>query len=313
MAELVDRLQPDILFPTCEEVFFLARAAAIDGYADQLFAPPLKILRALHSKAQMIELAGQAGLDPPRTWVVASAEELGPFERLCGNLVFKPEFSRFAAQTLVRPAPHQFAKILPTRDKRWVVQEFVAGEEVSVWSAARAGGLIAVAGYRPLWQFGGAGAYFRADSDPGLVEACAAIARQSGITGQISLDLIRTAEGKLRPIECNPRAVSGVQLLTGGAALADVLTGRAGGCLTARETACYIGPAFWSAAASRGLRHNALRDARHADEVLGRTGDRWTGLGAVLDFARFALKALAAGHSSGIESTADIEWNGEAF
>lgn len=311
MAELVDRLDPALIFPTCEEVFYLARAAALDGYAARLFAPPLPVLRALHSKADMIGLATEAGLDPPRSWVVASRDELRAFEGRCRELVFKPEFSRFAARTLVRPSLRQTHAIVPTPERRWVVQEYVAGEELSVWSAAKAGTLLAAAAYRPRWQFGGAGSYFSADADPRLAQACAAIARHKAITGQISLDLIRTADGALRPIECNPRSVSGVQLLTRGGALADAVMGRMDERLEAVGGACFVGPAFWSAAASAGLPRDALRDARAGDNVLARGGDPWVTAGALLDFARFGLRAAVAGRSAGAQSTVDIEWNGE--
>ncbi|HEV2080211.1 MAG TPA: hypothetical protein VGR19_10010 [Allosphingosinicella sp.] len=317
MRALISELRPGLIIPTCEEVFYLAGAAELDGYQDRLFAPPLSLLRRLHSKAQFAELAVASGLEPPRTWRVTAPDELRSFPESSRDLVFKPEFSRFGAETLVRPAAGKLATLDVSEDKPWVVQEYVDGEEVCVWSAARGGRLIAASGYRPMWHFGGASSYFLRDRDPGLVESCRKLAAATGITGQISLDLMRTSDGTLRPIECNPRAVSGVQLFAGDARLASALIGEEPGLLTPAIAACHVGPAFWSAAAARAVSTRSFSDAggdaRRSQDVLSGNGGTRVALGAVLDFTRFAVKGLISSRSSTQESTADIEWNGEAI
>jgi glutathione synthase/RimK-type ligase-like ATP-grasp enzyme len=314
---LIARLEPSLVIPTCEEVFYLAQAAALAGFEDRLFAPPPALLRRLHSKSEFAELALACELQPPRTSRAASVDELRSFEAQSRELVFKPEFSRFGAETLVRPPAGQLAKLEASPDRAWVVQEFLDGEEVCVWSAARDGRLLAAAGYRPKWHFGGASSYFLRDQDPALAEICRKLAAATGMTGQLSLDLIRTPDGRLRPIECNPRAVSGVQLFAGDARLARTLIGDEPELLTPRMEASHVGPAFWSAAVagmfSRGRFSEALRDARPSQEVLTRNGGTPVAIGAVVDFARFAMKGLVSSRSSTQESTADIEWNGEAI
>lgn len=312
---LIGELDPCLIIPTCEEVFYLSQAAELDGFADRLLAPSLGTLRRLHSKAEFAQLAGECGLKPPRTWRANCTDELRAYEERSGELVFKPEFSRFGAQTLIRPASDQVKRLRSSPDKPWVIQEYISGEEVCVWSAARGGKLVAAAGYRPKWIFGGASAYFQKDDDPRLIEVCRKLAAHTHATGQLSLDLIRTSEGDLRPIECNPRAVSGVQLFDGDLRLANALAGQHPELVTPGVGACHIGPAFWSAAVSRSLRRGSLaeavRDASSSQEVLTRSGGLGVSLGAILDFARFALKGAAASRSSTQESTADIEWNGE--
>ncbi|MDQ3079622.1 MAG: hypothetical protein M3R03_06455 [Pseudomonadota bacterium] len=314
IGALIGKLDPCLIIPTCEEVFYLSQAAELDGFADLLLAPPLKTLRSLHSKAEFAQLAGECGLKPPRTWRATCADDLREYEERSSELVFKPEFSRFGAETLVRPAKDQVKKLRASRDKPWVIQEYISGEEVCVWSAARAGKLVAAAGYRPKWHFGGASAYFERDDDPGLIEACEKLAAHTQATGQLSLDLIRSAKGELRPIECNPRAVSGVQLFDGDPRLAQALAGQRSELVTPRVEACHVGPAFWLAAVAGSVRRgglaHALRDAGRSRELLTRSGGVGVPIGAMLDAARFALKGVRAGRSSVEESTADIEWNG---
>ena len=312
---LINKIDPLLIVPTCEEVFYLSQAAALDGFEDRLFAPPLKILRRLHSKLEFSELARDCGLEPPPTWRATSHDDLRSYRRRSRDLVFKPEFSRFGAEALIRPTGVEVERIHASPDKAWVVQEFIAGEEVCVWSAARNGELLAHAGYLPKWHFGGASSYFLRDNDPALVDLCRKLAAAVGMTGQLSIDCIRTNDGKLRPIECNPRAVSGVQLFAGDACLAQALTGELTGLLTPEAEACHVGPAFWSAVAAgafkwRGLA-KGLRDAARSSDVLTRSGGPRAVVGAVLDFARFAVKGAVASRSSTQESTADIEWNGD--
>jgi glutathione synthase/RimK-type ligase-like ATP-grasp enzyme len=311
---LVAELDPCLIIPTCEEVFYLSQAADLDNFSERLFAPLVASLRRLHSKAEFAQLARECGLNPPRTWRVTCGDDLRAFEERSGELVFKPEFSRFGAETLIRPARNQVKKLRVGSDKPWVIQEYLSGEEVCVWAAARAGELVAAAGYRPKWHFGGASAYFERDDDPRLIEACAKLAAHTGATGQLSLDLIRTPEG-MRPIECNPRAVSGVQLFDGERTLAEALVGEHPELLTPRVEACHVGAAFWLAAVGRSVRRGGLaearRDASKSREVLTRSGGLGAPVGAMLDAARFALKGARAGRSSIKESTADIEWNGE--
>lgn len=314
---LVRMLEPCLIVPTCEEIFYLSKAAEIDGFSDRLFAPSLDLLRRLHSKAEFAELASACGVEPPRTWRVTSTGELQSFAVRSRDLVFKPDYSRFGAETLVRPSSACIAKLEASAERPWVVQEFVEGQEVCVWSAARHGKLVALAGYQPKWHFGGASTYFLKNDDPGLTDICRTLIASTNMTGQLSLDLIRTADGKLRPIECNPRSVSGVQLFAGDERLAHVLTGREPRLITPHVDACHVGPAFWPAAAARAIRLGGLTelvaDVRRSRDVLMHDGSARATAGAVLDFGRFAFHGLASSRSSAQQSTADIEWNGESF
>jgi predicted ATP-grasp superfamily ATP-dependent carboligase len=312
---LLAKLEPSLIIPTCEEVFYLSRAAEMDGFADRLFAPPTALLRRFHSKAQFAELANECGLDPPRTWRATSSDDLQCFASRSRELVFKPDFSRFGAETLIRPTAAEVSKLKACSEKAWVVQEFIPGEEVCVWSAARDGQLVAVSGYRPKWHFGGASSYFQRDDDPALIELARKLAAHTEATGQLSLDLIRMADGRLRPIECNPRSVSGVQLFAGDARLASTLVGGEPTLITPQVEACHVGPAFWSAAAGYFVKHRETgqlaSDARRSHDVLSAAGGARVTIGALLDFTRFAVNGLIASRSSTQESTADIEWNGE--
>ncbi|MGZ8308098.1 MAG: hypothetical protein ACXWU6_16120 [Allosphingosinicella sp.] len=308
----------DLIVPTCEEVFWLAAAAERDGWEDRLFAPSIGSLRTLHSKASFPALARRAGVDSPATWTIVSAADADRLPLDPADLVLKPEFSRFGAKTIIAPAPG-VARALPVSPhRRWVAQERLAGEEYCVWSAMRGGKLVACVVYRPILRHGRSAAYaFEAAAAPGIVEMAERIAAAVGGDGQLSYDVIVQSDGRVAPIECNPRAVSGVHLLDGSPALARAMLGRGELPPPPAGTVRYLSPAMaliGLPAAIAGGTFGQLRALwRKGRDSVGRSGDRLPVGGVLLDAARFAMIGAARLHGPTRETTDDIEWNGEAF
>lgn len=311
LQRLVDRLDPVLIIPTCEEVFYLAEAGARLGLSGRLFCPPPPMLARLHSKFDFIALAAEAGLTVPQTHRLEQLQALAPWQTTSREKVFKREFSRFAAHTLVRPDPAQLQAIVPSPAAPWVVQEFIEGEEICLWSAAIRGEVVAQAAYRPLWRLGRSSSYyFEPVADDAVFEVARRIAHAGAITGQLSFDLIRRPDGRIAPIECNPRAVSGLHLFAAAPELARAMLGERQTVAPDGQAVC-LRPAMWLLGLPSALREGRL-DPWRADMRRARNAFLGPGaeLGALIDAARFAFGALAAGGSASVESTADIEWNG---
>ncbi len=308
----------DLIVPTCEEVFWLAAAAELDGWRDRLFAPSVGSLRTLHSKAGFPALAREAGADAPATWPIASPADWRRVTLAPADLVLKPEFSRFGTKTIVGPRAGTAEALPATPESRWVAQERLAGDELCVWSAMRGGRLVACIVYRPALRQGRSAAYaFEAVESPAAVEMASRIARHVGGDGQLSFDVIVGADGRAMPIECNPRTVSGVHLLDGSPDLARALLGRSELVPPPAGTLRYLSPAMaliGAPAALAGGNFAELRALwRKGRDSVGRPGDRLPIAGVLLDAARFALTGAARLHGPARATTSDIEWNGEAF
>jgi len=308
----------DLIVPTCEEVFWLAAAAERDGWADRLFAPMPGSLRTLHSKASFPELAREAGVDAPATWTIASAADADRIPLAPARLVLKPEFSRFGSKTIVGPDAGIAAALPASPHRRWVAQERLEGEELCAWSAIRAGRLVACIVYRPILRHGRSAAYaFEAVDAPPIVAMAGRIAAAIGGDGQLSYDVIVQPDGRVAPIECNPRAVSGVHLLDGSPALALALLGQGELSPPPAGTMRYLAPAMAlmgvPAAVAGGTLGQLRAVWRKGRDSVGRPGDRLPVAGVLLDAARFAMMGAARLHSPTSETTDDIEWNGEAF
>jgi hypothetical protein len=313
LAAWVARHDPALIVPTCEEVFYVAAAAARGGFADRVFAPPLETLRTLHSKLLFPAFARSIGVAAPDTWPIRSLGDLDALGRAPGELVLKPEYSRFGTETLVRPGGGALRRFAPSPDRTWVAQNFVEGEEICLWSAARAGKIVASAAYRPAWRHRAAAAFAFERVDLPAAEAVAArVAEATGMTGHLSFDLIVTPEGEAVAIECNPRAVSGLHLFDCGPELARAMTGEGPPVRPAADLR-YLAPAMVLLGPMAGGWRALARDWRRGADSLGRPGDRGPAFGALLDAARFALAGLANRHGPTGQTTVDIEWNGEAL
>ena len=306
----------DLIVPTCEEVFWIAAAAARDGWADRLFAPPSAALSRLHSKALFPQLAGAAGIEAPVTTPLTCPGDIERLPAATSELVFKPEYSRFGSRTLIAPSPGNLWRVTPSPTRRWVAQERIEGEEFCVWSAMRGGRLVAYAAYRPLLRHGRSAAYaFEAVDRPELRDMAARLARAVGGDGQLSYDVVVTARGRVAPLECNPRAVSGLHLFDSSPDLALAMLGGHELASPAAGTIRYLAPAMalmgLPAAIAGASFGRWRRIVREGTDVVTRPGDRWPAAGVLADAARFAVLGLARLHSPVGETTDDIEWNGE--
>ncbi|WP_080839252.1 hypothetical protein [Cohnella massiliensis] len=241
IRSIVKRESIDLAVPTCEEIFHLAKfktdLESETGCA--VFCEPIETLDRLHNKRSFIELAASRGAQVPFTRPVESdelLETLAQEERFGSKLVLKPVYSRFGANVhIVERA--RLKSLLRNADLRrliepsasWIAQQYLEGAPLCSYSVARAGVVTAHASYVPVYAAGrGAGIFFKAVEDADLREWVARFVRAESFTGQISFDFIRTQDGTLYPIECNPRATSGVHLLPRDGRLVDAIAGPAG-------------------------------------------------------------------------------------
>ena len=123
--DIADRQSVDLIIPIYEEVFYLAQAKAARKGGPPLFAPNFETLIGLHDKWLFIQKAQELGLSAPATTRIESREELMRVfaERAGSRTVYKPVYSRFAAQTVVRPEGIEALDgVEPTSRRPWIAQ-----------------------------------------------------------------------------------------------------------------------------------------------------------------------------------------------
>ncbi|WP_159881174.1 ATP-grasp domain-containing protein [Paenibacillus puerhi] len=201
----------------------------------------------------------------------------------------------------------------------WVMQRLVRGRQLCTYGIAHEGELRAHAVYESRYTAGrGATVYFEAIVHDGLREWVERFVRAERFSGQIAFDFIEDGHGVLYPLECNPRATSGVHLFGPGDGLVQALLDnqermdalaepkRGARAMLALPMLAYGLPAHLS---WQGMKR-WLGDFRQASDVVYRSGDP----GPFLEQARMLWelkrRAAASGMTIMEASTADIEWNG---
>lgn len=213
ILNLVEEWRAELVVPTCEEVFYLASLFERAGRSEMLFAPSLELLAQMHDKARFAEVANDLGAGAEQNFTITDRQSLEGFPHDPRDFVFKPVWSRFASRILISPDRAALSAIQPTPDAPWLAQTRAFGEEFCVYAVAHQGRLVACAPYRNLMRAGaGTAICYEAVEAPDIADFCARFAEKTGWHGQVSFDFIRTPEGRLVAIECNPRATSGLSL-----------------------------------------------------------------------------------------------------
>lgn len=338
LIQIVRRERIDWMIPTCEEIFYVSEGLERLGSHCRVFAAPIGQLLRLHSKWAFIRRAERLGFRVPETKLLrtpeqwrdladklAAAPEAGQPVCFADGLVLKPEFSRFGSKV----------KRIEGADKRsrnpqdytppaaegypWVAQQRIVGRELCSYSVVRDGIVCAHAVYGAAQSgHGGASVYFRAERHAGIREWVRRFVKLERFTGQIAFDFIETADGELYPLECNPRATSGIHLLGAADGAAAAFFDRVPGVAPVVEppegTSRMLGLAMLAGGARSVRSWNALRawcgQLVRARDVVFRWSDSgpfWM-QGALL--AELARTARTSGGSLLDASTRDLEWNG---
>lgn len=207
----------DLIIPTCEEVFYLAKYKdRIEKYC-KLFTSNIEILDELHSKYKFIQMLEKLDIKAPESKRLFNIEEVKKELRLKDKFVLKPEYSRFASLVLINDkSPKKINKIKISEDYPWVFQEYIKGKAYCSYSIAQDGKLLAHSVYSSIYCAGqGATIHFEPFESEEILKIVEKIVKELNYTGQISFDFIRSDENNVYyPIECNPRATSGIYLFS---------------------------------------------------------------------------------------------------
>lgn len=230
LASLIREHAVDWLIPTCEETFYVAKYRRELGSFCRVLADDLDTLARLHHKGVFIEELKRAGELVPKTAVVCDLSDWRrAVEEIPFPAVLKPAYSRFATQVhfLEEPAAEPPVSL----DRPWVLQERIPGPQFSTYAVAQRGRLTAYSCYRRVFRVGtGSSITFRHEPEPLLYRWTERLVKRYRYTGQIAFDFIRSDEdGKYYPLECNPRATSGIHLFT-DASLVEAMTGNPPAC-----------------------------------------------------------------------------------
>lgn len=314
LYNLIRRLQIDYVVPTCEEVVYLSQMWRDNVMPVPLFAPDFALLEQVHNKYRFIQLCRTLGLGAPETRLLQSPEDIAALVDQAGNLVFKPVWSRFATQTVIRPSKTDLAQVRPNTTVPWVAQDYVEGSEICVYAIAHAGIVKALSAYRGIVRAGlGASVCFAPVQDAAVNAFVTAFTHGTGWTGQIAFDLIRQHDGQVLPIECNPRATSGLHFFRDHQSFVRAIDGT-GDAVPDVTTPQGVPLAIWLYGLPQILRPHGWRAFCHAltetGDIMDWPGDRIRLGKQIQPFAEIASMAWRHKISLQTAATRDIAWDG---
>ena len=320
LLDIMQLEQIDLLIPTCEEIFYIAQSLARLQASCTVFTTPIEQMRRLHSKWDFIQRARSYGLTVPETHLFTTLCELKRYlATLEHPVVLKPVFSRFATKVLMLDSIKQAQAITISEEYPWVAQERIEGQAFCSYSIVHAGRLAAHAVYPVNFTAGrGACIDFAAIEHQAIDAWVRRFLAAEQFTGQIAFDFIVTRTGNVYPLECNPRATSGVHLFQDGdhLPLAFFAEDAQEQILRPRQNAqAMLGLAMPLYGLSSV--HSLTRLVQwgqtmlHARDVIFRLNDLGPFLAQPL-LAWYNWRSSRAAHLSITEfSTRDIEWNGD--
>jgi predicted ATP-grasp superfamily ATP-dependent carboligase len=210
----------ELVVPSFEEVFYMARHPQLLGADVGLFASDFATLAMLHDKVRFLSLATSLGLAVPRHLPVTDRDQLRAATKEFGRFFARPVYSRGGVLLYTNAGPLagavQIDECHPSPAAPWIVQEFVHGEDVCSFSIAHDGHIAAHSTYvHPRTIEHAGGIVFESIVEPEGLTITRRIAEACCYTGQLSLDFMRTPAG-LVLIECNPRPTSGCYIMPDG-------------------------------------------------------------------------------------------------
>jgi predicted ATP-grasp superfamily ATP-dependent carboligase len=301
----------DILIPTCEEVFYISAIKnSLEKYS-KVFCPNFETIKLLHSKSEVFECAEGTGFLIPE-YEVLKFDDLKKKNTFQG-FVIKKEFCRFGTDVLIEPEKIKFSG---TNSERFILQEKIEGTEYCSYAISNNGRVSFVSIYEPTHRVRkAAGIYFEPVTESNIERLIINFCEKNKITGQVGFDVIKNSDG-IYLLECNPRATSGLHLLSD----LDLSKGFLEQCNFNSISDLTLNPkmitlamlliSFPLAVVNRNVQ-SWKRDFGRAKDVISIKNDKSFFIYSLVSFAEIIFISLKKFKSLRAASTYDIEWDGE--
>ncbi|ACK73336.1 conserved hypothetical protein [Gloeothece citriformis PCC 7424] len=217
LLDIVKREHIDVFIPVSSPV-----ASYYDSLAKSVLSPICEVIhfdpeitQMLDNKYTFCEQARVLGLSAPKVFLISDPEDIINFD-------FKADGSRYILKSIaynsvtrldLRKFPFEgmedYVKQLPiSKDNPWVMQEFIKGQEYCTHSTVRNGKIrLHCCSKSSPFQVN-----YEEVSNPRIYEWIKYFVRDLNLTGQISFDFIEADNGRVYPVECNPRVHSAITM-----------------------------------------------------------------------------------------------------
>ncbi len=218
LLNIVKKENIDLFIPVSSPV-----ASYYDSVAGTLLAPYCEIIhfspditKMLDDKFELCQQAHTLGLSAPKAFLITDPQEILDFDfkneperKYLLKSVRYDSVSRLDMTKLPFEGMEAYIKNLPiTKENPWAMQEFITGTEYCTHSTVRKGKIrLHCCSKSSPFQVN----YEHIDQ-PEIYAWVETFVKKLNLTGQISFDFIKAADGTVYPIECNPRTHSAITM-----------------------------------------------------------------------------------------------------
>ncbi len=211
MSKLIKEV--DWVISNCEDIFYLIHVRDSIKTDTFFFMPPSDLLFTMHHKFEFFSKLN-SHVKFPETKLITKKTQIS----LDKNKILKPVFSRFGRSVILDINSQSIAPIEISSVYPWVEQERIEGKSICNYALLLDGEVLAHVAYEPMYMLNGAAAtYFKAYEDERLDNFIKQFAKDNNYTGQVAFDFIDDGDD-LYVLECNPRATSGLHIMSEGLA-----------------------------------------------------------------------------------------------
>ncbi len=225
-----------------------ARTKGLLGPGCEVFSADPDLVEVLDDKHRFAELATSLGLPVAQTHRITHPGQIDDIDRtgsaqgyLLKSIGYDP-VGRTDPVRLTGRDPETEAALVRTltisEQHPWVMQEFLVGQEYCTHSTVRAGRVQVYA----CCPSSPAQLNYSMVDVPEIEHWVRHFCERLGLTGQVAFDFIRTADGGVKAIECNPRTHSAITMFYDCPDLADAYLHQRPGCLTPTPASR---PTYW--------------------------------------------------------------------
>lgn len=200
----------DLVIPTCEDIFYLTNVSQGTGFEKKIFSPTFELLIGLHNKDTVGNYLNEF-VKFPNTRLVTNPEQVDYNNQ---NTILKPVFSRFGTNIVRSISKDEVSRLDISDEYPWIQQQKIDGEYLCNYAIINNGVVVDHVVYTPRYLVNNAAAtYFEHTNNTQCEDFIRRFAEDNQFTGQVAFDFIQNKNG-LYVIECNPRATSGLHLIS---------------------------------------------------------------------------------------------------
>ncbi len=226
LLDIVKTHKVDIFIPVSSPVasYYDSLAKPLLSNHCQVFHFDAHITKMLDDKFTFCQKAQSLGLSAPKSFLITDPQQILKFDfaRDGSEYILKsiPYDSVHRLDMTRLPCPNleeHISKLPISKEKPWIMQEFIPGQEYCTHSTVR-DGKIRLHGCSQSSAFQ---VNYKHVDNPAIYNWVKDFVQGLNLTGQISFDFILDQRGQVYPIECNPRTHTAITMFHDHPGLAD--------------------------------------------------------------------------------------------